>query len=209
MRECVLVFKNTIEQNTGLLLLTKSYLKKKIYAHCVRYWKKQWSKKKIVYCTNPDPDTSLIIKHVSDLCFNKIYIFFLSSLLQFLKVSFWLVSLPPPFLSLSVGLLLGVTSGACVPLTACEASVLMRERMAQEIDAHTQTNKQHTQCNTIHSKPNTHTETHLSSMVHTTPTHTQHYSRQRSVRSCHSGGSVCASKLSPDSYHWCGRAASS
>ncbi len=81
------MFKNTIEQNTGLLFLTESYLKKRSLREILKKtMQDQWSKKKIVYCT--DPDSSLIIKHVSDLCFNKIYIFFLSSLLQFLKVSF-------------------------------------------------------------------------------------------------------------------------
>lgn len=140
----------------------------------------QWSKKKIVYCT--DPDSSLIIKHVSDICFNKIYIFFLSSLLQFLKVSFWLVSLPPPFLSLSVGLLLGVTSGACVPLTACEASVLMRERMAQEIDAHTQTNKQHTmQHNTLQTQ---HTHTHRDTSQLHGPHNTNTYTTLLTSKKC-------------------------
>ncbi len=76
-----------------------------------------------------DPDSSLYIKHVSDLCFNKIYLF-LSSLLQVSKSIIFDLFLFPPFLSLSVGLLLWVRVER-VPLTACEASVLMRERMAR------------------------------------------------------------------------------
>lgn len=152
----------------GYFFLTESYLKKKKRnAHCVRCWKKtmqdQWSKKKIVYCTN----WSWLIsnyKNFSDLCFNKTYLF--SSLLQFLKVTFWLVFSSSPISVSLGGVVVGGDEWSVCP-THSLWSVCLNERKNGPRDRCTHTHKQtsNTQCPTIHSEPNTHT--HLSSMVHT------------------------------------------